>query len=89
MRSTSPCRPCPNRLNDKMKPMTVSNQEREDDKDNTSSDMTIATLCIHQAKVPAFYVRFTRYILHYEFCVFSFAKVLAWVKGKRPSARKK
>lgn len=69
--------------------MTVSNQEKEDDKDNTSSDMTIATLCIHQAKVPAFYVRFTRYILHYEFCLFSFAKVLAWVKGKRPSARKK
>ena len=45
-----------------------------------------------QSKVHVFYVRFTCYIfeqtlLHYEFCVFSFTDVLAWVKGKRPSAR--
>ncbi len=50
--------------------------------------MTI--LCINQIKVHMFYIRFTCYIfeqtlLHNEFCVFSFAEVLAWVKEKRPS----
>ena len=39
-----------------------------------------------------FYVRFTYYIfeqtlLHHEFCIFSFAEILAWVKEKKKSIR--
>ncbi len=54
------------------------------------SDITITTLCINQIKVHMFYIRFTCYIfrqtlLHNEFCVFSFAEVLAWAKEKRPN----
>ena len=79
-----------NTLYDKVKPRTVSNQEGEDDEDTTSSDITMTTLCINQPKVHMFYIRFTCYIfeqtlLHNEFCVFSFAEVLAWAKEKRPS----
>lgn len=33
--------------NDKVKLRTVSNLEGEDDDGNTSSDMTMETLCIH------------------------------------------
>jgi hypothetical protein len=62
------------------------------DEDTTSSDITMTTLCINQPKVHIFYIRFTCYIfeqtlLHNEFCVFSFAEVLAWAKEKRPSVR--
>lgn len=32
---------------------------------------------------------FEQVLLHYEFCVVSFADVLAWIKGKKPSARSK
>ncbi len=47
-----------------MKPRTVSNQEGEDDEDLTSSDMTMAILCIHQSKAHVFYMRFAcSYIL--------------------------
>ena len=50
----------------------------------------MTTLCINQPKVYMFYIRFNCYIfeqtlLHNEFCVFSFAEVLAWPKEKRPS----
>ncbi len=79
-----------NTLHEKVIPRTVSNQEGEDDEDITSSDITMTTLCINQINVHMFYIRFTCYIfeqtlLHNEFCVFSFAKVLAWAKEKRPS----
>ncbi len=62
------------------------------DEDITSSDMTMTNLYIHQPKVHMFYVRFTYYIfeqmlLHNEFRVFSFAKVLAWEKEKKSSIR--
>ena len=58
------------------------------DEDITSLDMITATLCIHQLKVYTFYVRSTCYIfeqtlLHYEFCIFSFAEILVWVKERR------
>ncbi len=76
-----------NTLHDKVKSRTVSNQEGEDDEDTTSSDITMTTLCINKPKVHMFYIRFTYYIfeqtlLHNEFCVFSFAEVLAWAKKK-------
>ncbi len=52
----------------------------------------MTNLCIHQPKIHMFYVRFTYYIfeqtlLHHEFCIFSFAEILAWVKEKKPSVR--
>jgi len=61
-------------------------------KNTTSSDITMATLCITQPKVHMFYIRFTCYIFEQtlqndEFCLFSFAEVLAWAKEKRPSIR--
>ncbi len=61
-----------------------------DDEDTTSSDITMTTLCINQPNVHMFYIRFICYIfeqtlLHNEFCVFSFAEILAWAKEKRPS----
>lgn len=43
----------------KVKLRTVSNLEGDDDDGITSSDITMHTLCIHQAKVHSFYVRFT------------------------------
>ena len=48
--------------------------------------------CLSHRKVHTFHVRFTCYIfeqklLHYEFSVFPFAEVFAWVHEKRPSAR--
>lgn len=56
--------------------------------------MTLITLYIHQPNMDSFYVRvmcyiFEQVLLHYEFCVVSFADVLAWIKGKKPSARSK
>ena len=52
----------------------------------------MATLCINQPKMNMLYIRFCCYIfeqtlLHNEFCVLSFAEVLAWAKQKRPSVR--
>ncbi len=81
-----------NTLHDKVKSRTVSNQEGEDDEDTTSSDKTMTTLYINQPMVHMFYIRITCYIfeqtlLHNEFCVFSFAELLAWVKEKKPSVR--
>ncbi len=52
------------------------------DEDISNSDITITTLCINQIKIHMFYIIFTCYIfeqtlLHNDFCVFSFADVLA------------
>ncbi len=60
------------------------------DENTTSSDITMTTFCINQPNVHMFYIRFNSYIfeqttLHNEFCMFSFAEILAWAKEKRPS----
>ena len=57
----------------------------------TNSDMTMSTLHINKPKLHTFYERFTCYIfeqtfLHYEFHVFSFAEVFAYVKEKRSNS---
>jgi hypothetical protein len=62
------------------------------DEDITSLDMVMATLNIYQAKVHAFYVRFTCHIfeqtlLYYESCMCSFVEELAWVKERGADIR--
>jgi hypothetical protein len=45
-----------NTLHDNLKPRTVSNQEGEDDRNTTSSDITMITLCINEPKIHMFYI---------------------------------
>jgi hypothetical protein len=65
------------------KQRTVCSQQRENDEDITSSDMTI--LVTFDSKVKRFFIMsicntFDELMLHHDVCSISFSKVLTWIK---------